>query len=385
MNTGTETLQPTLRLALKNSQGDVVRTVNLATPEAIVIQFGPAKRLEILSSEEELAHYKKRAEKERVPFVEVTRASQEKLQSDVDLIAGMKLGPLKAEKPLADVQLAKPSGRKFAVSLAGISLAIVAFLVTILNLNIGMHKLEQEIQQQVVQIVKKLPPKKTTVANTNPTQAVQTKNSPKAFQRMGALAVLGSLSKSGQKGGLNMNAVQTTAGPGLGGNAGSGGVQTNIYARGLAAAPLGAGGNLQGGGGYGTKGKGGGQAGYGTLSIVGSNGTSSIPLSSEASVGGGLDKDLIGAVIAKNLGQIRFCYEQGLQLEPSLHGRVAVDFTIDGSGIVKIANVQSSSLNSKQVEDCMLMRLRSWKFPLPENGKDVKVSYPFVLRRTGQG
>ncbi|MEI7973584.1 MAG: AgmX/PglI C-terminal domain-containing protein [Bdellovibrio sp.] len=98
-----------------------------------------------------------------------------------------------------------------------------------------------------------------------------------------------------------------------------------------------------------------------------------------------MDKDLIGAVIAKNLGQIRFCYEQGLQLDASLHGRVAVDFTIDASGAVKLAQVQSSSLNSKQVEDCMVLRLKGWKFPLPENGKDVKVSYPFVLRRSGQG
>jgi hypothetical protein len=32
-----------------------------------------------------------------------------------------------------------------------------------------------------------------------------------------------------------------------------------------------------------------------------------------------------------------------------------------------------------------MMRLKTWKFPLPEGGVDVKVSYPFILRRAGQG
>jgi hypothetical protein len=217
--------------------------------------------------------------------------------------------------------------------------------------------------------------------NENKTKEVKKTN----LKRMGALAVLGSLKNSKQKGGLNLNAVQTTAGPGLGGTGGSGGVQTTIYAKGLVGAPLGAGANVQGGGGYGTKGKGGGQAGYGTMSLVGAKGSDPVPLAGEATVDGGLDKDLIAAVIMKNMGQIRFCYEQGLQGDPNLAGRVAMGFVIGGNGMVKSANVENTTVNSKLVEDCISLRLRSWKFPLPQGGVDVKVSFPFVLRRTGQG
>ncbi|RYZ78956.1 MAG: AgmX/PglI C-terminal domain-containing protein [Proteobacteria bacterium] len=43
------------------------------------------------------------------------------------------------------------------------------------------------------------------------------------------------------------------------------------------------------------------------------------------------------------------------------------------------------SMNSKIIEDCIVMRLKTWQFPLPQGGVDVKVSYPFVLRRAGQG
>src|SRR5690606_33539145 len=147
--------------------------------------------------------------------------------------------------------------------------------------------------------------------------------------------------------GLNLGAAQTSAGPGLGGTEGSGGVQTSIYAKGIVSAPLGAGGNVQGAGGYGTKGKGGGQAGYGNLSLVGSTGAAPIPLGGEAVIAQGLDRDQIAAVINRNLGQVRFCYEQGLQSEPNLSGRVSVAFTIGGNGLVKAANVASTTLNAK--------------------------------------
>jgi hypothetical protein len=215
-----------------------------------------------------------------------------------------------------------------------------------------------------------------------PTKTVKTTTT---LKRMGALAVLGSLSKGKQKGGVDLGAVNTSAGPGLGGTQGSGGVQTSLYGKGVVAAPVGVGGNIQGAGGYGTKGKGGGQAGYGKLSLIGSAGTSSMALTQEASVASGLDRDQIAAVINKNLGQVRFCYEQGLQADPNLNGRVAVAFTIGGNGAVKVANVDNSTMNSKAIEDCIVMRLKTWQFPLPQGGVDVKVTYPFVLRRAGQG
>jgi hypothetical protein len=248
--------------------------------------------------------------------------------------------------------------------------------------------------QQVVQIVRKIPPRqpqktirtvKTDTTETKVETPVPKASKTASIKRMGALAVLGSLSKSKQKGGVDLGAVNTTAGPGLGGNAGSGGTQTSLYGRGLVAAPVGAGSNLQGGGGYGTKGKGGGQAGYGKLSLIGSAGTQPIPLGKEAIIQGGLDFDLVADVIAKNIGQVRFCYEQGLQGDPALAGRVEVAWTINGNGQVTGANVANTTLNSKLVEDCILLRLRSWKFPLPDGGADVKVSYPFLLRRNGQG
>ncbi len=270
------------------------------------------------------------------------------------------------------------------------TIALLVFLfnglfMTAMRMAGPSEDLKEELKQQVVQIVKKIPPRETakqTVVKKE--QATVQADTPKKFngiKRLGALAVLGSLNKSSQKGGLNLSAVNTTAGPGLGGTAGSGGVQISIYGKGLVAAPLGAGANMAGGGGYGTKGKGGGQAGYGKLSLAGSAGNMPIPLGKEAIIDGGLDRDVIDGVIQRNMGQIRFCYEQGLQLDASLSGRVGVKFVIGPNGQIKVADVENTTLNSKQIEDCILLRLRSWKFPLPDGGVDVKVSYPFSFKR----
>lgn len=240
---------------------------------------------------------------------------------------------------------------------------------------------KEDLVQRMVKIVKQKAPEKKvlqeTVAEAKPTRMKA------SLKRMGALAVLGSLSKSNQKGGLDLGAVQTSRGIGMGGTQGSGGVQTSIYGKGLVAQPLGAGNNIKGAGGYGTHGKGGGQAGYGTLSLIGSAGTEAMGLERDAIVDGGLDRDMIFEVVRRNQGQIRFCYEQGLQSDPKLAGRVAVKWVIDGNGQVKVAGIESTTVNSKVIEDCILARLKSWKFPLPQGGVDVSVSFPFMLNRRG--
>lgn len=374
------------KLVLEKENGDVIRTFLLIGPDAHIIERKDTKRLEIVPSLEDLYRRK-------IKFNDLGQIRRENLDHlDFDIPG---VGKIKAAAPqlkvVKDPELEDENRKSWYGALAFTLLFFVGLFSFLFSARVQNVDLVEEQKQEVVQIIKKLTPPKPTAQKVDASavsKAETAKQAPTktgAVKRMGALGVLGSMKNSNQRGGLNLGAAQTTAGPGLGGNAGSGGVQTNIYSKGLVAAPLGAGGNVKGAGGYGTKGKGGGQAGYGTTSLLGATGGTSMPLASEASIGGGLDRDAIAAVINRNLGQIRFCYEQGLQGDPSLAGRVAVGFTIGGTGMVKSAAVENSSLNSKVVEDCIVLRLKGWKFPLTENGVDVKVSYPFVLRRAGQG
>ena len=158
-------------------------------------------------------------------------------------------------------------------------------------------------------------------------------------------------------------------------------MQSSFYGKGLTSAPLGPGARAEGGGGYGKHGKGGGQAGYGKMTLVGASGGYFEPVISEAEVEGGLDQSEIDQVIQRHQGQLRFCYEQGLQASSKLAGRVTVHFVIGGYGNVNHADISGSSMHSKPVESCVLAKLKSWKFPTPRNGVLVKVNYPFNFKR----
>jgi TonB family protein len=97
----------------------------------------------------------------------------------------------------------------------------------------------------------------------------------------------------------------------------------------------------------------------------------------EAQVRGSLDKDIIRRVVRKHLPEVRFCYEQELPRAPTLAGRVAVNFTIAGTGRVAAALVQSSTLGNARAEGCVLDAVRRWEFPRPMGGGIVIATYPF--------
>ena len=276
--------------------------------------------------------------------------------------------------------------QKGVASLAIIS-AILMFFVTSLIVFFPKEQIvpiEKIIEQRVVKIIKKAPPKSSaTFASSRLNSDKKSKPQKISVKRRGALSVLGALKSSSVLGGVNLGQTKINKGAGLGGSAGSGGVQTSFYGKGKVARALGVGQNVKGAGGYGTQGAGGGGDGAGKQALIGSSGVSTLSLGEESLVEGGLSQDAIAAVVNRNIGQIRFCYEQALQMNPKLAGRVKMNFTIGSIGRVTVANVAFSSLNSPSAHECMVLRLKSWQFPAPAGGANVSVSYPFVFKRVG--
>jgi hypothetical protein len=130
------------------------------------------------------------------------------------------------------------------------------------------------------------------------------------------------------------------------------------------------------GGGNGTKGLGGG-LGQGK---TGSGGVGLIEEESE--VTGGLDREIIAQYIKTQLGQILYCYERQLSANPELYGKVAVKFTIAGTGQVEAQSINDTTLKSSPVEGCILSKVSKWKFPEPKGGTKVLVTYPFLFKST---
>jgi len=169
---------------------------------------------------------------------------------------------------------------------------------------------------------------------------------------------------------------------GLKGGAGVGDAQ-GLGGLGARGAGSGGGGTGLGLGGLGTRG--GGPGGSGTLELGGRGKDTTRIIPGKTTIVGALDREVIMKVIKRHQNEIKFCYEAELQKHPELAGKVAVAWTIDPKGLVADANVSESSMGNANVESCILERIRRWKFPEPEGGGVVAVTFPWIFKVAGDG
>jgi hypothetical protein len=117
--------------------------------------------------------------------------------------------------------------------------------------------------------------------------------------------------------------------------------------------------------------------------VAGSTGNAGVGLiEDEGEITGGLDREVIAQYIKSKLGQILYCYERQLSANPDLFGKVAVKFTISSSGAVDQQLVSDTTLKNATVEGCILNKISNWKFPTPQGGTKVVVTYPFLFKST---
>lgn len=102
-------------------------------------------------------------------------------------------------------------------------------------------------------------------------------------------------------------------------------------------------------------------------------------LGGEPLMTGPMSREEIQEVILANLDQIKQCHQQELRPCPPLASKVVVRFVIGPDGKVTQAEIKMTTLADPKVENCMLERIRAWKFPRPRGGGIVDVTYPFVF------
>lgn len=100
----------------------------------------------------------------------------------------------------------------------------------------------------------------------------------------------------------------------------------------------------------------------------------------DATVLGGLDKDVIRGVIRQRLPQFRACYESELLRDPGLAGTVTVKFVINAAG--KVTKASAGGM-IEPVARCVSAVIQRIEFPEPKGGGTVNVTYPFTFRARG--
>ncbi len=99
-------------------------------------------------------------------------------------------------------------------------------------------------------------------------------------------------------------------------------------------------------------------------------------------VSGFLSAEQIMRVVRRNQAAVRYCYENELQRQPSLHGRIEIAWRVARNGSVSSARVGSTTMRNARVEGCIVRQVRRWRFDEPDGG-EVDVTFPFIFGTGG--
>lgn len=93
------------------------------------------------------------------------------------------------------------------------------------------------------------------------------------------------------------------------------------------------------------------------------------------------DREAVRQTIRKSITSFKNCYDEGVKKNPSLEGKVVVEWDIGTEGSVKTAAIKSSTLNDDAVHKCMIDNIMVLKFPAPLDGMTANIVYPFVFAK----
>ncbi|MEE2778931.1 MAG: AgmX/PglI C-terminal domain-containing protein, partial [Myxococcota bacterium] len=105
-----------------------------------------------------------------------------------------------------------------------------------------------------------------------------------------------------------------------------------------------------------------------------------VAIASSAKVSGRLDRKTVQKIIRRNLSGIKWCYQDALQRNPKLRGKVTLSFTILPNGRLQTPKAHNPSIKDNKLLDCITGKMKRWKFPAPKDGGVVKVTYPLILK-----
>lgn len=97
------------------------------------------------------------------------------------------------------------------------------------------------------------------------------------------------------------------------------------------------------------------------------------------------EQNQVRNTIVKNNSIIQECYLKHLEKENAVtSGRVQVDWQIAPSGDTLSPQVVTSTLDDKDMDECIVEKVRTFKFPPPPTDKPVYTTFTYVFRKAGE-
>ena len=91
----------------------------------------------------------------------------------------------------------------------------------------------------------------------------------------------------------------------------------------------------------------------------------------------------ITRVIQEHRGESRACYDRGLKRQPTIEGRIIINFKIDPDGqVVETSQgMQDNQITEQGVVDCISEVIKKIRFPRSAGGKTTRAYHVFEFSR----
>jgi hypothetical protein len=90
------------------------------------------------------------------------------------------------------------------------------------------------------------------------------------------------------------------------------------------------------------------------------------------------DENQVTATVRKYAGQLQYCYEKVLKVDPTLEGRVEVGWTVGGGVVTATPYIIANTTENAELADCVVKKIRRWEFPADVQGD---MSWPFLFQQ----
>jgi TonB family protein len=104
-----------------------------------------------------------------------------------------------------------------------------------------------------------------------------------------------------------------------------------------------------------------------------------VPYWQEAVILGGLDKQVMDEVVWGHADGIRACVRDNAASGAARGGLLAVKFKVSKNGRVTGAEVRTTTVGSRAVEQCVVEQFESMEFRAPKGGGTVIATYSMIL------
>ncbi|MEQ1503627.1 MAG: AgmX/PglI C-terminal domain-containing protein [Myxococcota bacterium] len=89
------------------------------------------------------------------------------------------------------------------------------------------------------------------------------------------------------------------------------------------------------------------------------------------------DENQVRATVGRYQGQLQYCYEKEMKVDPTLEGRIEVGWSVSGGLVSSAPYIIANTTGNQALADCVVKKIRRWEFPPDVQGG---MSWPFLFK-----